>query len=179
MTMLNTIKAMEVLMRAKANYDEEREKLGFAVTDRGKDEQHQVIAKAASVMGSRAYRAINQFFEDYASLLSADTDSFSEIYAQPQGSPVYGPIQCMIEGQKETIIRFMDCDPGCPPMKPWTPCAAIIDESRNKGVRYPLMKTIDTITFKDGTVFERRKGSDDLDRTGMFSKLFGKKEIAR
>ncbi|MEG2651649.1 MAG: hypothetical protein RSA63_12310 [Eubacterium sp.] len=177
--MLNTIKAMEVLMRAKANYNEEREKLGFALTDGDKAKQRQVIARAASVMGAKAHRVINQFFEDYSSLLSADTDSFSEIYAQPQGSPVYGPIQCIIEGQEETILRFMDSDPGCPPMKPWTPCAAIIDESRNKGVRYPLMKTIDTITFKDGTVFELRKGSDDLDRTGMFSKLFGKKEIAR
>ncbi|MEG0379909.1 MAG: hypothetical protein RR614_15630, partial [Eubacterium sp.] len=79
----------------------------------------------------------------------------------------------------ETIIRFMDCDPGCPPMNPWTPCAVIIDESRNSGVRYPLMKTIDTLTFKDGTVFERRKRSDDLDRTDMFSKLFAKKESVR
>lgn len=176
MTMLNTIKEIDALMRAKLNYDEAKEKMRLMLTEEDQNDQRLEIARAASIMGAKVHRVINQFFEDYAALLSSDTDSFAEIYSQPQGTPVYGPIKCTADGKESAIVRFMDCDPGCPPGNPWTPCVAVIDENKRSGVSYPLMKTIDTLVFKDGTVFERRKKSEDLDRTGMFSKLFGKKK---
>lgn len=177
--MLNTIKEMDALMRAKLNYDEEKEKMRLMLTEEDRNGQHIEIARAASIMGAKVYRVINQFFEDYAALLSSDTDSFAAVYSQPQGTPVYGPIKCTADGGVRDIIRFMDCDPGFPPGNPWTPCVMVVDKNKKSGVSYPLMKTIDTLVFKDGTVFERRKKSEDLDRTGMFSKLFGKKEQVR